>query len=136
RRLVAGDALRGGGHEGAQRRRVGPAAQLLEHGPSLGLQLAQEAPRGLQVVAPARALPRAQVRLQRLGPRPRGSQPAPLPLGGLARRLELAPARLEALGGACHVAALARGQPPRGLERAGGYAVAAGDREREAVADG
>ena len=67
--------------------------------------------------------------------RARGRQALGLRLGGRARGFQVAPALLEPLDGARDVAALAGQQPLGDLEGARREAVAARDRQREALAD-
>ena len=99
--------------------------------------VAQEAARRLEVLGPAAALALAQLGDERLGLGARGGEPA---RARLRRRRALVSrsraALLEPRDGAREVAALAREQALGRLERAGGQAVPARDRQREALADG
>src|SRR5207245_11482756 len=63
---LGGDLLARLAHEGTQRRRLGAAAQLLEHRAPTRLERAQEAARGGQLIGPAATLARALVLRERL----------------------------------------------------------------------
>ena len=111
------------------------APQRVQHGPALRAQLAQELAGRLEVVGPARSLPRSQVGAQRLRLAAHGGQALGFLLGGRARGFQVATARLESLDRARDVAALSRQQPLRDLQRARREAVATRDRQREALPD-
>ena len=108
------DALRRPRDEAAQRRGSGLRRSSSSTARPSACSVAQERARRLEVLAPAGAAPRAQVGVQRLASRrARRASAGGLGGGGVARRVELAPAGLQSLDGAGDVAAFARQQPLR-----------------------
>ena len=116
---------------------VGPcgAARRARRGPPPAASRRNRARRLADPRSSARAAARAG---RRAAPRSRRARPRAASASASAAsraRVERAPARLESLDGARHVAALARQQPLRDLEGARRDAVTTRDRQRQALAD-
>jgi hypothetical protein len=133
-RLVARPDLRRAlADEAAQACGVGLRPELLDERPPAHLEVAEEAARVVEVLLPAALLPRLQVGDERLRLGTGLGEARRLALELRAPRVELGAALLEAGDRARQVLALAGDDLLRRLERPCGDAVAARDRQREAL---